>query len=252
MTVLGGVLALLVGLVLGLLGGGGSVLTVPILIYVLHVPVKPAIAMSLGVVGIVAFIGFLSHWRQGTVRARVALVFGVFAVVAAFAGARLAKHIPSVVQLVVFAIVGLVGSVLMLRGGFRPGAVKEGPYEFNFEVRTVTLLGLEGLIVGFLTGIIGVGGGFLIVPALVLVAGLPMRLAIGTSLLVITMNALAGFAGYIGHIEIDWTLVAWFTSIAAIGSIVGTLISKRVPQQRLRQVFGYLLIAVSIYVLYRR
>jgi len=97
-----------------------------------------------------------------------------------------------------------------------------------------------------------VGGGFLIVPALVLIAGLPMRLAIGTSLLVITMNALAGFAGYIGHIPIDWNLVAWFTAVAALGSIIGTYFSKRVPQQRLRQVFGYLLIAVSIYVLYRR
>ena len=96
------------------------------------------------------------------------------------------------------------------------------------------------------------GGGFLIVPALVLVAGLPMRLAIGTSLLVITMNALSGFAGYIGHIEIDWKLVAWFTSIAAVGSMIGTMVNKRVPQQRLRQVFGYLLIAVSLYVLYRR
>ena len=252
LTLLGGVLALLVGLVLGLLGGGGSVLTVPILIYVLHVPVKPAIAMSLCVVGIVAFIGFLSHLRQRTVRARVALLFGIFAVLAAFAGARLAKHIPSVVQLVIFAIVGLVGSVLMLRGGFKPTAVQDGPFEFHFEGRTVTLLALQGLVVGFLTGIIGVGGGFLIVPALVLVAGLPMRLAIGTSLLVITMNALAGFAGYVGHVEIDWKLIAWFTSIAAVGSIVGSSISKQVPQQKLRQVFGYLLIAVSLYVLYRR
>ena len=252
MSLIGGALALLVGLVLGLLGGGGSVLTVPILIYVLHVPVKPAIAMSLCVGGIVAFIGFLSHLRQRTVRARVALIFGVFAVVAAFAGARLARHIPEVVQLVIFAIVGLVGSVLMLRGGFKRSAVQEGPFEFKFAPRAVTLLALQGLVVGFLTGIIGVGGGFLIVPALVLVAGLPMRIAIGTSLLVITMNALAGFAGYLGHIEIDWNLVAWFTSIAAVGSIVGSAISKQVPQQKLRQVFGYLLIAVSLYVLYRR
>ena len=111
MTALGGALALLVGLVLGLLGGGGSVLTVPILIYVLHVPVKPAIAMSLCVVGIVAFIGFLSHLRQGTVQSEsCARVRAVFAVVAAFVSARIAKHIPSVVQLVLFAIVGLVGS----------------------------------------------------------------------------------------------------------------------------------------------
>jgi uncharacterized protein len=253
MTVLGGAFALLVGLVLGLLGGGGSVLTVPILIYVLHVPVKPAIAMSLCVVGLVALIGFLSHLRQRTVATSVAFVFGPFAVIAAFAGARIARHIPSVVQLVVFAIVGLAGSVLMLRGGFkRAGQSESSTYVFKPDARTMLLLALEGLGVGLLTGIIGVGGGFLIVPALVLVTGLPMRLAIGTSLLVITMNALSGFAGYVGTIEIDWYLVAWFTAIAAAGSAVGALASKRVPQQRLRQVFGYLLIAVSFYVLYRR
>jgi uncharacterized membrane protein YfcA len=253
MTLPGAALALLVGLVLGLLGGGGSVLTVPILIYVLHVPVKSAIAMSLCVVGLVAFIGFVSHLRQGTVAAKVALVFGPFAVIAAFLSARIAKHIPAGVQLVLFAIVGLAGSYLMLRGGFkRTGQSEIAKYHFHPDNRTKALLALEGLGVGFLTGIIGVGGGFLIVPALVLVAGLPMRLAIGTSLLVITMNALSGFAGYLGHTEIDWNLVAWFTSIAAVGSVIGTVMSKRVPQQRLRQVFGYLLIAVSLYVLYRR
>ena len=253
MTLLGGLLALLVGLSLGLLGGGGSVLTVPILIYALHVPVKPAIAMSLCVVGLVALIGFLSHLRQRTVAPRVALVFGPFAAVAAFAGARIAKHIPSTAQLVVFAIVGLLGSVLMLRGGFRRDAAAEDrAYEFSSDPRTVALLALQGVGVGLLTGIIGIGGGFLIVPALVLVAKVPMRLAIGTSLLVITINALSGFAGYLGHTPVDWRLVASFTAIAGVGSITGTFLSKRVPQQRLRQVFGYLLIAVSIYVLYRR
>ena len=250
---LGGALALVVGLSLGLLGGGGSVLTVPILVYVLHVPVKPAIAMSLCVVGLVALIGFLSHLRERNVAPRVAFVFGPFAVAAAFAGARVAKIIPSTVQLVVFAIVGLAGSYLMLRGGFRrPDSAGETEFEFTADARTVTLLALEGIGVGFLTGIIGIGGGFLIVPALVLIARLPMRLAIGTSLLVITMNALSGFVGYLGHIAVDWGLVVWFTAIAAVGSIAGTLLSKRIPQQRLRQAFGYLLIAVSLYVLYRR
>ncbi len=254
MTILAGALALLVGLVLGLLGGGGSVLTVPILIYALHIPVKPAIAMSLCVVGLVAFIGFISHWRQGTIAPKVAFIFGPFAVVAAFVGARIAHHISPKVQLVTFAIVGLAGSALMLRGGFRRTKERAGKEEYHFhhDRRMDILLALQGLGVGLLTGIIGVGGGFLIVPALVLVARLPMRLAIGTSLLVITMNALSGFAGYVGHVDIDWTLVTWFTVVAAIGSIFGTIVSKRVPQQRLRQVFGYLMIVVSLYVLYRR
>ncbi|MDP9179308.1 MAG: sulfite exporter TauE/SafE family protein, partial [Gemmatimonadota bacterium] len=154
--------------------------------------------------------------------------------------------------LILFALIGLVGSVLMLRGGLKRGWAEALPYELNTDARTVTFLALEGLGVGFLTGLIGIGGGFLIVPALVLVAKLPMRLAIGTSLLVIMMNALSGFAGYLGHAAIDWRLVAWFTSVAAVGSVIGTLLSKRVPQEGLRQVFGYLLMAVSIYVLYRR
>ncbi len=252
MTALGAALALLVGLVLGLLGGGGSVLTVPILVYVLHVPVKPAIAMSLLVVGLVAMIGFLSHLRQRTVAPRVALVFGPFAVIAAYFGARIAQHVASHVQLILFALIGLVGSVLMLRGGLKRGWAEALPHELTTDARMLTFLALEGLVVGLLTGLIGIGGGFLIVPALVLVAKLPMRLAVGTSLLVIMMNALAGFAGYLGHAAIDWKLVAWFTSVAAIGSIIGTLLSKRVPQEQLRKVFGYLLIAVSIYVLYRR
>ncbi|HYN82563.1 MAG TPA: sulfite exporter TauE/SafE family protein [Gemmatimonadaceae bacterium] len=252
MTALGAALALLVGLVLGLLGGGGSVLTVPILVYVLHVPVKPAIAMSLLVVGLVAMIGFLSHLRQRTVATRVALIFGPFAVIAAYLGARLAQHVSSQLQLILFALIGLVASVLMLRGGLKRGWAEALPYELSSDARTTTFLALEGLAVGFLTGLIGIGGGFLIVPALVLVAKLPMRLAIGTSLLVIMMNALSGFAGYLGHVTIDWSLVGWFTSVAAVGSIIGTLLSKRVPQQGLRHVFGYLLMAVSIYVLYRR
>src|SRR5678815_5121021 len=242
MTLLGGTLAFVVGFVLGLLGGGGSVLTVPILIYALHVPVKPAIAMSLVVVGLVAFIGFLGHARQRTVSTRVALIFGPPAVAAAYAGARIARHVPPHVQLVVFALFGLTGSALMFPAAMKmSGKPDTAPYEFRADTRTVVLLALEGI-----------GVGFLIVPALVFVARLPMRLAIGTSLLVITLNALSGFAGYVGTVPIDWHLVTWFTSIAAVGSIAGTLISKQVPQKRLKEVFGVLLIGVSLYVLYRR
>ncbi|HEY0241106.1 MAG TPA: sulfite exporter TauE/SafE family protein [Gemmatimonadaceae bacterium] len=253
MTVLGAALAAVVGFVLGLLGGGGSVLTVPILIYALHIPVKPAIAMSLCVVGLVAFIGFLSHARQGTVATRVALVFGPFAVASAYVGARVARHIPEDVQLVMFALFGLVGSAMMFRGAMQMKSTPEpAEYEFHVDSKNLPRIAIDATGIGLLTGLIGVGGGFLIVPALVFVTKLPMRLAIGTSLLVITMNALAGFAGYVGHVPIDWHLVGWFTVLAAIGSIIGTLVSKRVPQRRLKEVFGVLLIGVSLYVLYRR
>jgi uncharacterized protein len=253
MTLLGAGLALLVGFVLGLLGGGGSVLTVPILLYVLHVPVKPAIAASLCVVGLVSFIGFLAHARQGTVSKRVALTFGPFAVIAAYLGARISKMVPAKVQLVAFALFGLAGSVMMFRGSRKILGKSDGAeYEFPGDARTIALLALEGALVGLITGLIGVGGGFLIVPALVFVARLPMRLAVGTSLLVITMNALAGFAGYLGHVAIDWTLIGWFSAVAGAGAIIGTIISKRVPQRHLKQIFAVLLIIVSLYVLYRR
>lgn len=253
MTAIGVALAFSVGFVLGLLGGGGSVLTVPILVYALHVPVKPAIAMSLCVVGFVAFIGFLTHARQGTVTKRVAFIFGPFAVAAAYAGARVARYVSGEAQLVVFALIGLAGSVMMFRGTFRKSDAEEtASYDRQIDARTFLLLALEGTGVGFLTGLIGIGGGFLIVPALVFVAKLPMRLAVGTSLLVITMNAMSGFLGYVGTVAIDWNLVGWFTAVAAIGSITGTLMSGRVPQRRLKQVFGVLLIGVSVYVLYRR
>ena len=253
MTTLGAGLALLVGFVLGLLGGGGSVLTVPILVYILKVPVKPAIATSLLVVGLVAFVGFISHLRQRTVATRVALIFGPFAVVAAFAGARLARNVSSDFQLILFGIVGLVGSVLMLRGTFRRGdSTQDVPYQFDATPKTIALLAVQGVVVGLLTGLIGVGGGFLIVPALVLIAKLPMRLAVGTSLLVIVMNALSGFAGYLGATQIDWDLVVWFTAFAAVGSVAGTVISKRVPQRQLRQIFSVMLAGVAIYVLIRR
>ena len=253
MTLLGAGLALLVGFVLGLLGGGGSVLTVPILIYALNVPVKPAIATSLFVVGIVAFIGFLSHARQGTVAIRVALIFGPFAVAAAYVGALISHHISEGTQLVLFALFGLIGSVMMFRGAMKMSkGADAAPYEFHPGSKTIPLMALEAIGVGLITGIIGVGGGFLIVPALVFVTKLPMRLAIGTSLLVITMNAMAGFAGYVGKVPVDWHLVQWFAAVAAIGSIIGTIVSKRVPQKRLKEVFGVMLIGVSLYVLYRR
>lgn len=253
MTTLGAALALIVGFVMGLLGGGGAVLALPILIYALRVPVKSAIAMSLAVISVAAFIGFLAHLAQGTVKVRVALVFGPFAVVAAYAGARIAQYVPAESQLILFAFVGLAGSVLMFRGTFRKSESSESiEYTFRPTARTVALFAAYGIVVGLLTGLIGVGGGFLIVPALVLGARLPMRLAVGTSLPVITVNTLSGFLGYVGTVAIDWELVAWFTGFAAVGTVIGTVTSKRVPQRHLRQVFGVLLVGVSLYVLYRR
>ncbi|MEX1185266.1 MAG: sulfite exporter TauE/SafE family protein [Gemmatimonadaceae bacterium] len=251
MTILAGVLAVVVGISLGLLGAGGSVLTVPIFVYVLGVGAKPAIAMSLGVVGATALVAVLSHLRGKFVSFRVAAIFGPAAMVGAYFGARLALYIPGRAQLIGFAVVLLISATLMIRNARRGPAESATAAVPHVDARAALLLVLQGLGVGVLTAIIGVGGGFIIVPALVLIAGLPMRVAVGTSLVIIALNALSGFAGYLGHTEIDWPLVGTFTALAAVGTVAGSFWSRRVPQAKLKQLFAYLLIAVALYVLYR-
>lgn len=251
MTLFGAVLAVVVGISLGLLGAGGSVLTVPIFVYVLGVGAKPAIAMSLGVVGGTALIAALSHLRGRSVSFRVAAIFGPAAMVGAYFGAGLAAYFSGRAQLIGFAVVVLTSATLMIRNSRTAppeSAVLGMPH---IDGRAVALLVLQGLAVGVLTAIIGVGGGFIIVPALVLIAGLPMRIAVGTSLVIISLNALSGFAGYLGRTEIDWQLVGSFTALAAVGTVAGSFWSRRVPQARLKQMFAYMLIAVALFVLYR-
>lgn len=251
MTIFAAVLAIVVGISLGLLGAGGSVLTVPIFVYVLGVPAKPAIAMSLGVVGATALVAALSHLRGRFVSFRVAAIFGPAAMIGAYFGAVLATHLPGRVQLIGFGVVLLISAALMIGNARTAPPETATPGVPRIDARAAVLLVLQGLGVGVLTAIIGVGGGFIIVPALVLIAGLPMRIAVGTSLVIIGMNALSGFAGYMGRTEIDWQLVGTFTALAAIGTVAGSFWSRRVPQARLKQMFAYVLIAVALYVLYR-
>jgi hypothetical protein len=250
-TILAAVLAIIVGISLGLLGAGGSVLTVPIFVYVLGVEAKPAIAMSLGVVGATALVAALSHVRSRHVSFRVAAIFGPAAMIGAYFGARLALHISGRTQLIGFAVVLLISAALMIRNAQRGAVGGAAPGVPRVDARAALLLALQGLGVGVLTAIIGVGGGFVIVPALVLIAGLAMRVAVGTSLVIIALNALSGFAGYLGHVEIDWVLVGTFTALAAAGTVAGSFWSRRVPQAKLKQMFAYLLVAVALYVLYR-
>lgn len=249
MTVFGVVLALTVGVVLGLLGGGGSILAVPIFLYVFSIPPKPAIAMSLVVVGMSAFIGFLTHWRQGTVKVRIAAAFGALAMMGAFAGARVARFIPASVQLSLFAIFAFTAAVMMLRDSMRrqqPSTTAAAPIRFT------TGLGVQAVGVGVLTALIGAGGGFLIVPALVLVANVPVKEAVGSSLLIIAMNATSGVAGYVGQVAFDWRLVAWFTSIASIGAIAGTRLVRRLPAARIKQAFAIMILVLGTYLVIRQ
>jgi len=250
-SVLGLTLALAVGLVLGLLGGGGSILALPILLYVFRVPTKPAVAMSLAVVGMSAFVGFLSHWRQGTVVLRIAIPFGLCAMAGAFISARLAHLVPATVQLYLFGLFAVTAAVLMLRDSLRPRALEANGAPLPVVPRFTPLLALQAVGVGVLTSLIGAGGGFVIVPALVLIARIPVKPAVGSSLLIITLNALAGFVGYIGQVPMDWSLIGAFTTVAALGAVIGAKLVPYVPQRRIKQGFAMMIILLGGYIVLR-
>ena len=258
MQLLGLVLALLVGLSLGLLGGGGSILTVPIFVYVLGFAAKPAIAMSLPVVGVTSLVGALGHWRAGNVNMRAALMFGGVAMAGAYSGARLAVFVSGTVQLTLLAFVMLAAAGSMFRSGrSRNGRVEASAQnadeEGEGEKRAMSpgLVLAVGLGVGLLTGLVGIGGGFLVVPALVVLGKLPIKQAIGTSLVVIAMNSLSGFLGYLGQVSIPWGFVALFTAVAVAGILVGTYLVRFVSQGALKQAFAVFLVLMGGMMLYR-
>jgi hypothetical protein len=245
MTELGFGLAALIGLSLGLLGGGGSILTVPVFVYVLGFDAKPAIAMSLGVVGVASLFGGIGHWRAGNVNVRIALIFGGVAMAGTYLGARLSVFFSGAAQLGLFALVMMAAAFLMLRDE-RELQVTSAP-----DRMPLVLIAVEGLAVGVLTGLVGVGGGFLVVPALVLLGKLPMKEAIGTSLVVIAMKSFAGFAGYMGHVEVPWGFMAGFTSVAVAGILAGTHLVRFVPQAALRRALAVLLIVMASVILHQ-
>jgi uncharacterized protein len=248
-VVVGYICAALVGLSLGLMGGGGSILTVPIFVYVLGYDPKLAIAMSLPVVGITSLAGAVGHWKAGNVNLRAAATFGVIAMIGAFAGARLAGLINGRVQLALLATVMLAAAVLMFRSARRTPDVTA-----TVEPPRAMPLGLllpVALAVGVLTGVVGIGGGFLVVPALVLLARAPMKQAVGTSLLVIAMNSASGFAGYMGQMQMPWGFMAGFAAVAVAGIVAGTYLVRFVSQRALKQAFAAFLIVMGTFILYK-
>ncbi|WNZ59013.1 sulfite exporter TauE/SafE family protein [Myxococcus sp. MxC21-1] len=246
MPLLGFSLAALMGLSLGLLGGGGSIITVPILVYVLGFGAKESIAMGLAVVGVTSLFGAASHWRRGNVQWKAALVFGTVAMVGTYAGARLSALISGTTQLLLFATVMLVSAVFMFRNGRKDSAQTPEPRKASFPLMALAALGVGGL-----TGLVGVGGGFLIVPALVLLVGLPMKQAVGTSLLVIALNSLVGFAGYLGHVEVPWVSLGIFTAIAVVGILLGTWASHFVSQATLKAAFSGFLVVMGVFIFFK-
>jgi len=241
-----GTIGLVLGLLLGILGGGGSILTVPALVYGAGIAPKPAIAMSLAVVGVTSVVGGVWQWTQGNVQSRVALLFGLAAMAGALVGARLADFLRGDVQLLLLAAVMIAAAMGMLRGSTTPA---HDARRSTAPLRPV-LLGVTGVAVGIMTGIVGIGGGFLIVPALTLLAGLSMADAVGTSLVIIAMNSAAGFVGTLGHVAVSWQATATVIVGAIAGIAAGTSIGGRLSAAQLQRGFAVFLLGVAAFVVY--
>ena len=241
MLLLAALLALVIGVVLGMLGGGGAILTLPMLVYAVGVDPKVAIATSLFVVGCTSVVGASIHARAGRVRWKIGGIFGATAMAGAFGGGRIAAFVPATVLLGLFALMMLVTATAMLRRRAKPPAAPR-------ELALGRVLAL-GAGVGSVSGLVGAGGGFLIVPALTLFGGLAIHEAIGTSLFVISLQSFAGFAGHASHVEIDWTLVAIVTGAAVAGSVIGALLGRRISADALRRGFAWLVVAMGIFVI---
>lgn len=247
LTILGYALAVVIGISLGLLGGGGSTLTVPVLVYVLHYGVKQAVAMSLFVVGLTSLFGVLTHRRAGNLNLGAALAFGPMAIAGSWFGAELALRVSALFQLTVFGGVMLLASVSMFLGRNFLTRAAERPHEHR--AASWMMVALIGGGVGILTGLVGVGGGFLYVPALVLVGGLTMKESVGTSLLLITLSCAASFANYLGEVPMDWPMMIGFTLLSFAGVALGTALVKRFSQEGLRRAFAVFLFVMAVFIL---
>jgi uncharacterized membrane protein YfcA len=241
--------AVAIGFVLGLLGSGGSIVTVPVLLYLVHLPEKVAIASSLAIVGSVAAMGGTVAAVRGRVDLRSVALFGVAGLAGTTSGAWLGGFVSGATQLVAFAAVMLLAATAMFRR--RPVETEAAGVPAR-----APLLVLQGAGVGVLTGFVGVGGGFLIVPALVMLGRLPMRIAVGTSLCIIAMNSFIGF--WTWHrllaqdgVHVDWPVIGTFAMVGAVGSIAGGAVAGRMPQRRLQRLFAVMLVVVGAFILWR-
>ena len=243
---IGYIFAILIGLSLGLMGGGGSILTVPILVYALDMDPKLSIALSLAIVGLTSLVGSVSHFKAGNIDLKVAGIFGPIAMLGTFLGARfIAPYFSGAAQLILFAVVMIIASYFMFKGR------DEQAVDENQKLNIPLIIG-EGLLVGLLTGLVGVGGGFMIVPALVLLAHIPMKRAIGTSLLIIAFKSFAGFVGYLGsELVIPWAFLLKFSGFTIVGILIGSYLVKFVPASKLKKGFAVFLVVMGIFILYK-
>jgi uncharacterized protein len=255
-NILGVIGALVIGVVLGITGGGGSILTVPILVYLLGVMPITATAYSLFIVGITALFGTFRNIMKGTIDFRVAFVFSIPAFIAVYLTRNLIiPSIPTIIFavqnfvltkdlaiMIFFAFIMFFSAISMIRT--RKNIAVKQVSEFNFFIITI-----EGFVIGMLTGLVGAGGGFLIIPALVLFANLPMKKAVATSLMIISIKSLIGFLGDIGNIEIDWEFLLMFSILSIIGIIIGIYLNNFIESKKIKKAFGWFLLVMAIYII---
>ncbi|GCC51556.1 sulfite exporter TauE/SafE family protein [Chryseotalea sanaruensis] len=258
MEIIGFAAAIIMGLSLGLIGGGGSILTLPILVYLFGLDPVLSTAYSLFVVGLTSFIGSFSHFRQGNVHLKTAIIFGIPSIISVYAVRKFVVPIipdpffsvgdfvfsKALFVMVLFAVLMLLASFSMIR---KPKQEKEakGEVKYNYP-----LIFAEGLLVGGITGLVGAGGGFLIIPALVLLAGLPMKQAVGTSLLIIALKSLIGFTGDLGSgLSIDYNFMLMFSGFAIVGIVLGSYLTKFIPNEKLKPAFGWFVLIMGVYIL---
>ena len=259
MEIIGYLASLLIGISLGLIGGGGSILTVPVLVYLFKVEPITATAYSLFIVGATSLVGVFPKYKKGEINIKTAIVFGIPSIVSVYSTrAFIVPAIPneiftigsfiatkSFMTMLLFAVLMVFASVSMIRSK-KQVAEEEGEQVFNYP-----MILLEGTIVGIVTGLVGAGGGFLIIPALVLFSKLPMKQAIGTSLLIIAAKSLIGFTGDFGHQNINWSLLLTVTALAIAGIFMGNAFSNKIAADKLKKGFGWFVLIMGIYIIFK-
>ena len=257
MEIAGYIASVIIGIALGLIGGGGSILTVPVLVYLFGIDPVIATAYSLFIVGTTSLVGAIPKYRQGLVNLKRAVIFGIPSIVAVFITRKfLVPLIPHhifnagsfeitkpILIMVLFAILMVAAAYSMIKNGEKEN---DGTQLQTFNYPMIIL---EGAVVGILTGFVGAGGGFLIIPALVIFSKLPMKLAVGTSLVIIAAKSLIGFTGDLSHYDMDWKLLFIVTAAAVLGIFVGNAINKKMPGERLKKWFGWFVLIMGIYII---
>ncbi len=260
LTIFGLLASTLIGISLGLIGGGGSILTVPVLVYLFNVDPILATAYSLFIVGLSSLVGAFPKYKAGMIDLKTALVFGVPSIIAVFLTRKvLVPAIPATLfevagvsvtkalaMMILFAVLMVAASVSMIRDKKKEEQATDEPRVFNYP-----MILLEGAVVGVLTGLVGAGGGFLIIPALVMLSKLPMKQAVGTSLLIIAAKSLIGFTGDVmeNAAQMDWALLSIVTSLAVVGIFVGNQLSKKIDGAALKKGFGWFVLVMGIYII---